>query len=39
MNKINVNLNNKTIKNIWDFIFSISEDGKYSIITILNIIG
>ena len=31
-------INNRTIKrNIWDFIFSISEDGKYRIITIFGI--
>ena len=31
-------INNRTIKrNIWDFIFSISEDWKYRIITIFGI--
>ncbi|WP_307971217.1 hypothetical protein [uncultured Brachyspira sp.] len=32
------NINNRTIKrNIWDFIFSISEDGKYRAITIFDV--
>lgn len=32
------NINNRTIKrNIWDFIFSISEDGKYRVITIFGV--
>ena len=31
-------MNNRTIKrNIWDFIFFISEDGKYRVITIFDV--